>query len=65
LKNFEKFTNGINKDKLEDEVEENEIKEIEKKRKKYLDHKERARQIKIKYNLINCLGALMEKLGLF
>jgi hypothetical protein len=41
LKNFEKLTSGINKDKLE-EVEVNVIKKIGK-QKKHLNHKERKR----------------------
>jgi hypothetical protein len=46
---------------LEEEVEENEIREIEKKHRKYLNRKERARQMKTKFNLYKCLSVLMEK----
>jgi hypothetical protein len=39
LKTFEELTSGINNDKLEEELEENEIKEIEEKHRKYLNRK--------------------------
>jgi hypothetical protein len=40
LKFLRKLTSGINKDEFEREVEKNEIKEIEGKRRKYLNRKE-------------------------
>jgi hypothetical protein len=65
LKNFERLTSGINNEKLEEEVEENEIKEIEKKHSEYINRKERERQMKTKSDLNKCLRVLMEKTGLF
>jgi hypothetical protein len=65
LKNFEDLISGINNDKLEEELEENEIKEIEEKHRKYLNRKERERRIKSKCNLLKCLSALTENVGLY
>jgi hypothetical protein len=57
---------SLNKDlKALEEVEENEIKEIESKRNKYLNRKEGVRQIKNKSKLYKCLSLLMEREDLF
>jgi lipopolysaccharide export system protein LptA len=58
---------SLNKDlkELEEVVEENEIKEIEKKHRKYLNREQRGRHMKTKYDLYKCLCALMERGRLF